>query len=58
MFRDDVFREHMHNKYDCKVFGGTMDCCRDEYSLLGESVYNYEDGVAIGRRWKGLYEIH
>ena len=41
MFRDSVFREHVSYKYGRKVFGGAVDCCRNEDALLGESVNNH-----------------
>ena len=35
VFGNTMFREDMHDEYYCKVFGGAMDSCQDEYALLG-----------------------
>ena len=44
MFRNTVFREHVHNKQHCKVFGSAVDGCWNKiYALLGESVNNNQD---------------
>ena len=43
MLRNSVFGEHMSNEQNCKVFGGTMDSCWNEDTLLGKAVNNHQD---------------
>ena len=38
-----VLGEHMSDEQHSKVFGHAVDCCWDEYALLGESVDNHKD---------------
>ena len=43
MFQNAVFREHVHNKQHCKVFGIAVNGCQNEYALLRELVNNHQD---------------
>ena len=43
MLRDSVLGEHMSDEQHSKVFRCAVDCHRNEYALLGESVNNHKD---------------
>src|SRR5271168_2783112 len=40
------------------VLGGGLVCGGEEKCLLGETIYNDEDGSETRRRWELFYEIH
>ena len=58
MFGNPVFKEHVENKQDGKVFGCTMDSGQNKDTLFCESVNNHQDCITTGRGWKGFNEVH
>ena len=58
MFGNPVLGEHMENKQDGKVFGGTMDSGRNEDTLFCQSVNDHQDCITTGRGRKGFNKVH
>ena len=48
----------MGDEVPSQLFHCAGDNCQDKYSLLGEMVNYYQNGIKAIGVWKGFYEVH